>query len=245
MGIGAAIIGGVASIAGGIIGSSGASRAAEAQVESSGAAIAEQRAAREEARSDFAPWREAGVSGLEQLQQELGLTGEGRPSAEGPYVGEEDATYAGGLEEFYSSDVYQFPLQEGLRAIQGTAAARGVLRSGGTLQGLTEYAQGVAGQAEGTFYNRRQDYLNRAQAAESRVYDRQQDYLNRLGGLAGLGQTAVSQTAALGQASSQQIGGLLQQAGAARATGIQGQASAFGNALGGVGTAIGSIIGQS
>jgi len=214
--IGSAVIGASASVIAGGKTSRAATEAGELQAESSALAIEEQRTAREEARIDFAPWRDAGETGLTQLQTELGLT-----------PGETTSPYAGGLEEFYASDVYQFPLQQGLKAITASASGKGLIRSGGALQDITRYAQGAASQGEQTYY------------------DRQQDYLNRLGGLAGLGQTAVAQTAAIGQGAAANIGTLQQNIGRARATGVQESADAFGTAIGGVGTAVGTILGQT
>ncbi|MEE8114541.1 MAG: hypothetical protein V3T23_09315 [Nitrososphaerales archaeon] len=213
--IAAAVVGGAASVIAGSKTAGAAREAGELRAESSALAIEEHRAAREEARTDFAPWRAAGETGLTQLQTELGLTPD-----------ETTSPYAGGLEEFYASDVYQFPLQEGLKAITASASGKGLVRSGGALKDITRYAQGVASQGEQTYY------------------DRQQDYLNRLGGLAGLGQTAVAQTAAIGQGAAANIGTLQQNIGKARATGVQQSADAFGTAIGGVGTAVGTILGQ-
>ena len=45
-----------------------------------------------------------------------------------------------------NSPAYQFRLQEGLKALQNSAAARGNLRGGATLKGITDYAQGAASQ---------------------------------------------------------------------------------------------------
>lgn len=49
---------------------------------------------------------------------------------------------------------YQFRLQEGNKAIQGSAAAKGLLRSGGTLKDLAGYGQDLASQEIGNQFNR-------------------------------------------------------------------------------------------
>ena len=64
MPVGAAIGMGVATIGSSIIGANAAGKAADAQVESSEAAIAEQRRQFDLARGDLAPWREAGGTAI-------------------------------------------------------------------------------------------------------------------------------------------------------------------------------------
>lgn len=49
---------------------------------------------------------------------------------------------------------YQFRLNEGLKALQASAAARGVLNSGGTLKGIEDYGQNYASQEYGNVFNR-------------------------------------------------------------------------------------------
>ena len=63
---------------------------------------------------------------------------------------------------------YQFRLDQGTGALQNSAAARGVLNTGGTLQDLINYGQGAASQEYGnayardlgTYQNNYQDALN-------------------------------------------------------------------------------------
>lgn len=49
---------------------------------------------------------------------------------------------------------YQFRLAEGSKAIQGSAAARGLLRTGGTLKDLMGYGQDLASQEYANMFNR-------------------------------------------------------------------------------------------
>lgn len=119
---------------------------------------------------------------------------------------------------FFSSPDYQFRLQEGTRAVEQSAAARGLLRSGQTLRGVTEYGQGLAS----TAYN---------------------NYLNRLASLAGIGQSTVAQTGQLGAQSAAAQGMALQQGAAAQAHGTLGAANAWQNALSQTGSNVGFAIG--
>jgi hypothetical protein len=57
--------------------------------------------------------------------------------------------------EFSENDPsYQWRLRQGQKALERSAAARGTLRSGGTLKGMTDYAQGAASQEYGAEHAR-------------------------------------------------------------------------------------------
>lgn len=142
----------------------GASQSAKAAREAARA----QQAMYDQQRADLAPWREAGASALTRL------------------AGTVDTP-------FQTSPGYQFAFDEGMRAVQDSAAARGRLNSGATWQALNRYGQGVANQEFG-------------------------NWQNRLAALAGVGQSATTQTGAFG-------------ANAANAMGAANMAA--GNAIGG------------
>lgn len=57
-------------------------------------------------------------------------------------------------EDVYKDPSYQFRLGEGTKAIEGSAAAKGLLRSGGTLKDLAGYGQDLASQEYGNMFNR-------------------------------------------------------------------------------------------
>ena len=115
--------------------------------------------------------------------------------------------------DLYSDPSYQFRLDQGLKAVQRSAAARGGLLSGGTLKGLNDYAQGAASQEYGQAYGR--------------WNDTQTNTFNRLASVAGLGQTANQSTAAAGAQASGTIGNLLTQGANAQAAGIIGSSNAW------------------
>lgn len=112
---------------------------------------------------------------------------------------------------FTASPGYEFARGEGIRAIDQGASARGMLNSGARLRELTRYGTGVANQEYG-------------------------NYVNRLAALAGIGQTATSQTGALGANAAQGMANTLMQGGQAQAQGITGGVNA---ALGGVNAGLG------
>ncbi len=101
---------------------------------------------------------------------------------------------------------YGFRFDEGQRAIERSAAARGMGLSGGILRELARYGQGIGSAEYGNVYN-------------------------RIAGIAGLGQTGQSLTAQAGMNSANQQGGYLQNIGDANAAGTLGRASAYGDTL--------------
>ena len=155
MGAAAAVagIGAAASLAGGLMQSSAIGKG-------QAASIAAQQAALAQARADLEPWRTQGGNALT-------VTGN-LSGANGP----EAATTA--MQDFYTSPGYQWRLDEGARAVDAGAAARGMLRSGATLKAEQAYAQGLASQEFENYYSRlnalSQQGLSAAKgAAESEV----------------------------------------------------------------------------
>lgn len=57
-------------------------------------------------------------------------------------------------EQAQSDPGYQFAFDEGQRALEQSAAARGLLRTGGTLQDLVDYGQGMGAQQYQNVWNR-------------------------------------------------------------------------------------------
>lgn len=118
----------------------------------------------------------------------------------------------GGLPDysaFYKSPGYDFRLQEGIRAIDRSASAKGKLMSGGLQRELTRYGQGVASSEFNT-------------------------YADRLASMAGIGQTATRSTGALGSAAAGQgraisydIGESIMAGGQAQASGYVGSSNAM------------------
>ena len=105
-------------------------------------------------REDLEPWRDAGTKSVNKLL-EMQETGPG---------------------EFEASPGYQFRLEEGQKALERSAAAKGTLLSGGTLKAATRYGQDYATNDYDNFLRR---YYNRMTPYQS---------------LAGVGQTAVGQS---------------------------------------------------
>jgi hypothetical protein len=198
--IGAAISG-ITSIAGGAMQAGAAKDAAAAQTAAAREQLALQREMYEQTREDLGPFREGGQRSFEAWQSNFGL---------GPAPTWEDAdgntqTYA-----FNTSPGYQFAVNENLDSIEGSAAARGGLYSGATMQALGERANQLANME---FYN---------------VQD-------RLFGGSQLGANAAAQQANANLSNAQMGSTSLANIGNAQAAGAVGAANAWSNTLGDLG----------
>jgi hypothetical protein len=152
----------MATVAAGAIGAGAsiysANKAADAQREGIAASTAAQQKAFDEQKALNAPFREGGITAQNRLLTVLGL----RP-AEGAGLtvdpnSPDFGKYAGdfGMKDFEADPGYAFRLKEGMRGLENSAAARGLLSSGSTLKGITDYGQGMASQEYGNAYNRYQ-----------------------------------------------------------------------------------------
>lgn len=183
-----AIVGAAASIGGALLGSSAAGKAADAQAAAANHAADLQNQQYQQTRADMAPWRAAGGKAIGQLSDML------QPGY-----------------DYTTSPGYQFRFGEGQRAVEGSAAAKGMLLSGGTLKDLTRYGQGVAA-----------DDFNQS--------------FNRTASVAAGGQQANTTLGQLGAQSAANAGQFATQAGQARASGYIGQANALTGGLGNLAT---------
>lgn len=146
-----------------------------------------------------APFREAGVRALGKLEAASEYT---------PF----------GMDQFQADPGYGFRFNQGQKALERSAAARGGLISGNTGGALQQFGQGLASQEY-------QNAFNRYQTERSAR-------LNPLQSLAGVGQTSVNQLGAAGQNYASGMGEALGAAGQARASGYMGTANAIGGGIG-------------
>ena len=170
------------SLIGGVMSSGAASDAANAQSQAAANSVAEQKRQFDINQANQAPWLAAGKNALAQLN--------------------------GGNFDVTQTPGYQFRLDEGLKALDRSAAARGGLLSGAALRGAMRYGQDYASN----------EYTN--------AY-------NRIASQAGLGQTAANNLGAYGQQYATNIGNTLGQGANAAASGYIGNANAWNQALGG------------
>lgn len=179
----------IATAIGGALGLGGALIGADAQEDASkrAASLERQRLAL------LMPFVNSGTRGLEQFEANIG----------------QQPSYADILAGIEQDPGYQYQLEQGMNAIQGSAAARNNLLSGRTLRGLTEF-----GQQLGT------SYADQAYNRELGAFQNEQNQLQALmqGGLAAGGQPS-------------QLPQLALAGGQAQAAGITGAANALTGTL--------------
>lgn len=115
--------------------------------------------------------KEAQASGLDATGLISGLLG----------LGGDEVAATQAFDRFKDSTGYQFRMDEGIGAIQGSRAARGILNSGATSKELMKYGQGLASQEFGNF-------------------------LGQLGAVEGTGLTAAYSTGSAGSQAAGQLG---------------------------------------
>ena len=158
------------------------------------------------------PWRQAGMNALTQMQGQTNAM----PAA---FTGKVDLTQDPG---------YAFRLEEGLKGLERSAAARGGLMGGAQMKAMEKYGQGMASQEYQNAYNRALTEYNANVARESTGY-------NRLAALAGIGQTATGQISGAAGSLGANLGNLAYNAGTAagnaQAAGYMGMANALSGGL--------------
>lgn len=120
-------------------------------------------------------------------------------AAPGMSADENQNIYDAAVNNFKAGPGYNFRLSEGINALDKSAASQGRLRSGAQDKAIMRYGDGLASQEYGS-------------------------YLNRLSSIAGVGQTATTQTAVLGAGNANTQANLAVNSGKARATGYQNYA---------------------
>ena len=124
-----ALVGAGASLIGSRSASKSADKAAKEQRKATQAAIAAEERALDRQIALQEPFRQVGVNALAKY-----------PAAAEP-------TYTPfGMEQFNADPGYQFRMSEGLKALERSASARGILSSGQTLKDITRFGQDTASQ---------------------------------------------------------------------------------------------------
>ena len=182
-----------------VIGANASSKAAKAQAGAASEASNLEREMFERNVELNAPFREAGITALNKL---VPLATEYTPF---------------GMAQFQQDPGYAFRMSEGMKALEGSAAARGGLLSGNTLRGVQRFGQDLASQ----------EYQN----AFNRYGIERERRLNPLQSLAGVGQTTSQQLGAAGTQMAGNVGNLMTGGAAARASGYVGGANALTGAL--------------
>jgi hypothetical protein len=206
------LIGAVAGpVIGGLFSSRSSKKAADVQVSSADQSLALQKQIFDKQNELNAPFRNNGLNGQNRLMDLLGLSVNTRA------IGYGSAAKNFGMSDFNADPGYQFRLDQGQKAIERSAAARGGLLSGAAVKAAADYNQGSASQEYNNAYNRFQN--DRA------------SILNPLQSLSGQGQSATNQLSANAGNFGQNASNLLTQAGNARASGYVGSANAINSGI--------------
>ena len=125
----------------------------------------------------------------------------------------------------YLDPGYQFRQEQAMKGIEGTAAGKGMLKSGDTLRALETYGQDMASQEYNNAFNR---YLGEG------------GFRSNLAGQFGMG--SARDLGRFGQQSSNSIANMLGGVGEAQASGTQGAGQAWGDFASGAGNALGGMV---
>lgn len=123
------------------------------------ASIDEQRRQYDQSRQDQLPWLQAGTGALAQMQ----------------------ALNSGDFSSFKQSPDYQFSYDQGMQALDRSAAARGGLYSGGHSADAMKFGSGLAAQNYNTFYNRLQSMAGQGQTTAGSLQTLGQNVANNIG----------------------------------------------------------------
>ena len=249
------IISGLGSLFGGIFGSSAATKAAQEQLQGQEAAVSQlqqtenqalnyQTNATGQAVGGLSPYLSGGAQAESNLSSLLGTPGQGLLTPWNQTFTAPTAAQAA------ATPGYQFQLQQGENALQGSAAAQGGLLSGNTLAGINQYAQGLASSNYQNVFN---NSLTQYNSAYQTFLNNQASTYGMLSGQAGQGLTAANSAGNLLQSGAQNYGAittntgadiasLLGQEGATKAAGTLGSANALTQAFGGTASSIGQGI---
>jgi hypothetical protein len=233
-----ALLGGTASsVLGGGLGFLGSQRAAGAQQQAAQTSglfglIAQQQAiqaqqeaqrkgaaALEKGAEAYQPYQAAGIGATNQLASLFGPNGA--------------YTKQPTLAELQMDPSYAFREQQGMKALQQSAAARGGLLSGSTLKGIQQYGQGLASKEYGNAYNR---FMANRAAATQGIQNLTASGLTAASGMGGLAGSAANLYSGTGQNIANTLlmnpyGQAMENVGQARASGYMGGATALGQAL--------------
>jgi hypothetical protein len=220
-------LGAVGSVASGVIGANAAQSAASTQAQAAYSAQQLQAQEFQETQANLAPFVQAGVTALPQLQALTGTNPGGNP-----LTARLTAPFNPTMAQLAATPGYQFTLGQGEQAVTNSFASQGLgginygngvlSPSGAALKGAANYAEGLAST---TYQQQFQNYLTQNQ----QIY-------NMLGGITGSGQNAAAGLGSLALQSAGQQGASLLAAGTASAAGTVGAANAITNALGGTGS---------
>lgn len=187
---------------------------AKASIKAAGIGAEQQQKALEEQRRQFditqqnaAPWMQAGQRALGSLESGLASGQFSMP----------DFNFT--EQQYQASPAFRFQLEQGTRAADAGASARGGALGGNQARALTSFGQGLAAQDYGNAFNRAYNQYG------ANMTNRQNQF-GRYSQLAGLGQQTGAQLSQMGQNFANSVGNIYGNMGDYQAGGILGAANA-------------------
>lgn len=206
--IGSAVIGAGSSLIQGAVGASAADKATKAQTAAADKSLALQEKIFNQSTANMTPWMEAGKTALGQIQQGM---------ADGSF---DLSKY--GYADLIQDPGYQFRVEQGTKALDRAAAARGDLVSGDQLKAVQDFGQQSASQEFNNAY--------------ARTANERDTRFNQLASVSAGGQNAAAAAAGVGANYSGQVANTYAGLGNAQAQGAINAGNAWSGALGGVAT---------
>lgn len=260
MGLFGGIFGGIGSLVGGILGNNAANNASQTEQSATNQAIAyqkqqssnalgQQQQTTNQITGELSPFLNTGQNATASLNSLLSPGG-------ALTQGWNQTFQAPTAQQAQQTPGYQFQLQQGLNALQNSAAARGGLLSTGTAKNLNDYAQGVAStnyddrynQSLNTYMTNQNSFLTNQNNLYSRLYGASGQGLSAGQSLGGLQQAGAQGQSNIYQNSGQQVGANLNLLGQEAAGGIVGGSNALSaglqGGLNGAGVSLASVLGQ-
>ncbi|MCR9215306.1 MAG: hypothetical protein NXI13_16435 [Proteobacteria bacterium] len=151
-------------------------------------------------REDLAPWMGVGRNALYATSALSGIAAPDLTPQQNQQV------YQNAITNFQAYPGYQWRVDQGIQALDRSAASRGRLQSGAQQKAITDFGQNAASIEYG-------------------------NYVNQLNNLAGIGQLTTSQVNQAGANAAANQGNAILQGGNARASGYQNQSGIINNAL--------------
>lgn len=215
--IAAAVITGGAALAGGILSSNAAGRAANKQLQASQESNATQKAMYDQTREDNMPALDARNASLQRMRELLGIGGDAASKGYG--------SLGGGINpgDVQNEAGYQFGLNQGLTAQSNQFGARGMRNSGAAIKAATRYGNDYA--------------TTKYDNAFNRIVANRSAQLNPLQSLAGASQTGASTVANAGGNYANTVSGNQTALGNALGANSLAQGNIWGGALNQIGSA--------
>lgn len=170
LGTAGSLIGGILGIGSGLMGSSAAQQGSQQMSQGNLMAMLMQKQMYDQQQAQLQPYMQYGQTALNTLSPLIGLGGD-------PFSSPLTARFDPTIERLMQTPGYKFTLDQGLRSVQNSFAAKGLGSSSNALRGAADYATGLASQ---TFNDQFKNYWGENQ--------------NIFNMLSGAGQTGLSAT---------------------------------------------------